>query len=586
MTEFTQSEVAAYYSVRVPRVVQKGREWRGPCPVHNGKDPNFAASSITGMATCHSQCGRSWDVVGLEMELTTTSFSKAKESVYKIMGRPAIPYEDREIEAIYDYTDEKGSLVYQVVRKYGKKFRQRRARPEGGWLWSIEGIARLPFQLPRLIAEEFVGVAEGEKDALNLTRSGMFCTCNSEGAGKFHSYMAKWFSGKRCAVFSDNDEPGRKHALDVAATLSQVAKSVRIVELPGLPAKGDVSDFLSRGGTVAQILNRYQAAAEWTPEWQFAVEVPSEEDKHVRTFEQTVADCGGLDAFWDLTTQEGIQTPWVRLSWALGGGLRPGEVYIIGGNQGSGKSSLALQFLLHVISQKGAALLFSMEMPWRDVFQRLVAIAARVDLMWLRDAQRAKKRGEIVLDLDLKEAVHRLGVESGLQAGAPLLVSNRSGVNPEYLLAETARISKRQKLDLVVVDHMQLMSSTGSERTDTEKFTAISRATKQAAMEMKLPVLVVSQTSRTNSSEKRAELEVSDLRSSGALEEDAAAVMLLYPDAEHRKELMASNQYAKGPVKSWLKLGKNRYGLTGLYIPMMHHKQWTRFDFGHEQERG
>ena len=117
MTEFTQSEIAAYYSVRVPKLVQRGKEWRAGCPVHGGKDPNFAVSSVTGMATCHSQCQRGFDIISLEMELTTASFSKAKESVYKIMGRPKIPYEDREIEALYDYTDEKGTLVYQVVRK-------------------------------------------------------------------------------------------------------------------------------------------------------------------------------------------------------------------------------------------------------------------------------------------------------------------------------------------------------------------------------------------------------------------------------------------------------------------------------------
>jgi replicative DNA helicase len=582
VTEFTPAEIQRYFAVRVPAMAQRGKEWRSSCPVHRGKDPNFAVSPATGLSTCHSQCSRSWDVLGLEIELTSVSFAKAKESVYAIMGRPAIPHEDREIEAIYDYTDEKGALLYQVVRKFGKRFRQRRPR-EGGWLWNIEGITSVPFQLPRVIASDFVAVCEGEKDAIGLTKRGLVGTCNNGGAGHFASHMAKWFSGKRVAIFADNDDKGRTHALSVAAILSNTAASVRIVELPGLPAKGDVSDFFAAGGTIAQVLERYQAASEWSPNWEFAAEVPSENDKFVRTFDQTVADCGGLEAFWDLTAQEGIQTPWIKLSWALGGGLRPGEVYIIGGNQGSGKSSLALQFILHTICQRGSCLLFSMEMPWRDVFQRLVAISARVDLMWLRDAQRAKKRGEIAEDADLKEAIHLLGVESGRLAGAPLFVSNRSGVNPAHLLEETVRISKRQKLDLVVVDHMQLMSSTGQEKTDTEKFTAISRATKQAAMEMRVPVLVVSQTSRSNSSEKRSELEVSDLRSSGALEEDAAAVMLLYPDSEHKKQLMASNQYAAGPVRSWVKLGKNRYGLTGLYLPMTHHKKFTRFDYGHDE---
>lgn len=586
MSEFTSAEIQHYYAIRVPAAIQKGRQWRGPCPVHRGKDPNFSVESNTGMASCHSQCMRGWDILSLEMELTSTSFAKAKEAVFKLLGRPAIPYEDREIEAIYDYTDEAGALLYQVVRKFGKKFRQRQPR-SGGWLWSLGDVRLVPFQLPKLIASEFVALVEGEKDALALTRIGITATCNNGGAGHFGSNLAQWFSKKRVAVFADNDEPGRAHALQVALILSNVAKSIRIVELSGLPQKGDVSDFIAKNGPVAyvKILERYQAAADWSPQWEFAAEVPSEEDKYVRTFEQTVADCGGLDKFWDLTAQEGMQTPWVKLSWALGGGLRAGEVYVIGGNQGSGKSSLALQFILHTLSRKGASLLFSMEMPWKDVFQRLAGIKAWVDLMWLRDAQREAKKGTIVQQADLKEAIHCLTAASTALADAPLFVSNRSGVNPDYLLTECARIGKRQKLDLVVVDHMQLMASSGSERTDTEKFTAISRSLKQAAMEMKLPVILVSQTSRNNSSEKRAELEVSDLRGSGAIEEDAAAVMLVYPDNDHRKELVAQNNYAAGPVRSWLKLGKNRYGLQGLYMPLMHHKQFCRFEYSHEERR-
>jgi replicative DNA helicase len=122
------------------------------------------------------------------------------------------------------------------------------------------------------------------------------------------------------------------------------------------------------------------------------------------------------------------------------------------------------------------------------------------------------------------------------------------------------------------------MGATGTVRGDYEKFTGISRAMKETSREIGAPVLLVSQASRRNSTDHRSELEVSDLRGSGAIEEDAAAVILLYPDREDAARAMAANTFQKGPVKTWLKLGKNRYGQQDSYLPLMHRKNYTRFD--------
>jgi DNA primase len=127
---FTRSEVHAFYGARVPSLkLTNQREWRGPCPVHSGKDPNFAVNAETGLAQCHSQCGRGWDMIALEQELGGLDFPRAKERVFEIVGRPRVPWEERDVQAIYDYTDESGKLLYQVLRKVGKEFKQR--RPEG-----------------------------------------------------------------------------------------------------------------------------------------------------------------------------------------------------------------------------------------------------------------------------------------------------------------------------------------------------------------------------------------------------------------------------------------------------------------------
>src|SRR5260370_39437697 len=120
---FTPSEVRAYYATRVPNLrITSQREWRCPCPVHQGKRDSFSVNSETGLAQCHSECEKGWDIVSFEMELSALDFAKAKERVYEIIGRPKVPYEERDIEATYDYRDEHGELQYQVVRKHGKRF--------------------------------------------------------------------------------------------------------------------------------------------------------------------------------------------------------------------------------------------------------------------------------------------------------------------------------------------------------------------------------------------------------------------------------------------------------------------------------
>jgi DNA primase len=200
MVDFTPNEVASYYAARVPSLRQtETREWRGLCPVHNGNVQNFAVKAETGQAHCHSQCGRGWDLIGLEMELSRSDFPRAKTAVFSIVGRPTPSREDAEIEAVYDYADAAGKLVYQVVRRCGKRFLQRQPDGSGGWIWNLKGVAPVPYRLPEVVATKLVAIVEGEKDADNLRRMGIVATCNNGGAGKFTPEMAKWFYAGMCS---------------------------------------------------------------------------------------------------------------------------------------------------------------------------------------------------------------------------------------------------------------------------------------------------------------------------------------------------------------------------------------------------
>lgn len=572
--EFTASEVSVYYSERAPDVKQRGhREWRGPCPVHNGQGDNFSVNSETGYAICHSSCGKGWDIIGLEMALGGAEFVRAKAEVYRIIGRPPERYEDRDIEATYDYRDVDGSITRQVVRKLGKKFFQRRPVP-GGWSRSMKGVPRIPFQLDLLVKQgkdQVIALVEGEKDAINLTKHGWFATCNSEGALNFKPELAPWFQDRHVAIFPDNDEKGREHAQKVAALLKPVAASLKIVEIPDMPAKGDVSDFLSAGRTLEELYGLYEHTEEWSPDWDYSIPVPHENDKYNKTLVQYVREAGGIEALWKLPEIEGIHTPFLALTRAICG-LRPGEVYLLAANQGMGKSSLAMQFAISAMKQMSGVLLFSMEMGHRDVFQRLVSIEARVDISELR-GMRAGTEGH-------DSAKDRLAKATRELSKLPLIVSTRSSVTPQYLLEETARLKESSgNVGLVIVDHTQLMGSTGKAKDDYNKFTEISRVTKHIAEEVGVPLLLVSQCSRKNASDRREELEDHDIRSSGAFEEDAGTILLLYYNlADYKLAKQDIRRLAKGPIKSFLKLSKNRYGPQSLYFRLLHQKAFTRFD--------
>src|SRR5208337_4049893 len=109
-----------------------------------GKRDSFAVNPHTGQAYCHSQCGRGWDMIQLERELTGATFAEARDAIFRIVGRPqaqngnspSIPSPRSRIVAAYSYTDEGGVLLYQTVRFDPKDFRQRRPDGKGDWIWN------------------------------------------------------------------------------------------------------------------------------------------------------------------------------------------------------------------------------------------------------------------------------------------------------------------------------------------------------------------------------------------------------------------------------------------------------------------
>lgn len=210
-------------------------QWTARCPAH---DDRVSSLSITANREgigiyCHAGCSTESvvDAVGLTKK---DLFFNHRES------RP-------HIAATYDYTDENGELLFQVLRKKPKAFVQRKPDGNGNWVYNLNGVRRIPYRLPDLLKadqNEVIFIVEGEKDADKLRSLGLTATCNPGGVGKWRSSYNGYFRSRDVVILPDNDEPGRKHAEQVRESLAAIARSVTVVQLPGLGPKQDISDWL------------------------------------------------------------------------------------------------------------------------------------------------------------------------------------------------------------------------------------------------------------------------------------------------------------------------------------------------------
>ena len=138
-----------------------------------------------------------------------------------------------------------------------KTFRQRRPDGNGGCIWNLDDVRRVPYRLPDLLKypSGTVFVTEGEKDADRVASLDLCAT--TVASGKWTDDIVEHFAGRDVVILQDNDEPGRKKAIAAANALHGVAWTIRIVLLPDLPDKGDVSDWLDadarRAGTFTDV---------------------------------------------------------------------------------------------------------------------------------------------------------------------------------------------------------------------------------------------------------------------------------------------------------------------------------------------
>ena len=232
---------------RLEVVKKAGNGFVARCPAHDDRSPSLTISEGTdGRILMHCQAGCETPDICSKLNITMADLMPENPS-----GNGSGKLD---IVATYDYLDETGKLLYQVCRLSPKSFRQR--RPEGeNWSWKLGDVPRVLYRLQEVLDQAGRGgvvyVVEGEKDVAAVERAGAVATCNSGGAGKWRDEYSQALKGAQVIVVADDDEPGRKHAAQVATSLKGTAAAVSIVKA----AVGkDVADHLGAGKTLAELV--------------------------------------------------------------------------------------------------------------------------------------------------------------------------------------------------------------------------------------------------------------------------------------------------------------------------------------------
>jgi RecA-family ATPase len=427
-----------YYSLFVRYIrglTEHGQELRGLCPFHDDHNPSFTANRENGL----------WKCFGCEAAGNATHFAERVGETSASNGKQ----QHRKIVATYPYQDEAGALLYEVVRYSPKAFSQRRPDGNGGWIYNLAGTRRVLYRLPELLRAETIYVVEGERDADRLRSLGLTATTCPGGAGKWRSEYSETLRGKHVIVLPDNDQVGEEHAQAVARSLLAVAASVKIVRLPGLPAKGDVSDWLDAGHSADELLSLVKA----TPE--------------LRAEKKAQSDHPVLTRLSDVKPE--------KVRWLWPGRIPLGKVTVLDGDPGLGKSLISIDLTARVttarempggtasdLTARAGVVLLSAEDDLADTIRpRLDAAGADcsriVALTGVREAQ--GQRLPDLADLEaIQQAIHavnaKLVIVDPLMAYLPSQTDSHRDQDVRRNLAPLAALAAETGVAVLVIRHL------------------------------------------------------------------------------------------------------------------------------------
>ena len=246
-------------------------------------------------------------------------------------------------------------------------------------------------------------------------------------------------------------------------------------------------------------------------------------------------------------------------------GFQSGDLIIVAARPSMGKTAFTLNIAQHaaIAAQKPVAF-FSLEMSKESLVQRILCAEARVDAGRLR-------RGRLSDD-----DYGRLATAAGYLNTAPIYIDDTAGISVLEMRAKARRLkSDRPDLAMIIVDYLQLMTAGGKVESRQQEVSEISRSLKALAKELEVPVVALSQLSRAVESRPDKRPMMSDLRESGAIEQDADVIMFLFRPEYYYGPVDKEGNSLEGRAE--VIIGKQRNGAVGA-IPLMFLKEFTRFE--------
>ncbi len=226
---------------------------------------------------------------------------------------------------------------------------------------------------------------------------------------------------------------------------------------------------------------------------------------------------------------EGVPTGYPDLDRVLTG-MHPGEFILIAARPSMGKTSIGLNIIENAAIRYGKkCAVFSLEMPAEQLVMRMLCSEAKVDMQSVRRGTLANEDWERLTDAMVPISRSQIYIDA------------TSGISVPEVRSKARRLQMEHGLDLILIDYLSLMSATGRNNSRQEEVSSISRALKALAQELKVPVLVLQQLSRANTGRSDHRPVLSDIRDSGAIEQDADVVMFLHRESYYNPETEKKN---------------------------------------------
>ena len=430
----------------------------------------------------------------------------------------------------YDYTDETGNLLFQVCRFEPKDFRQRAPDGKGGWIYKLDGVRRVLYNLPRVLAADFLFICEGEKDADALNALGMVATTSCGGAKKWDPSYTAALRGKSVCLLPDNDKAGSEHRDALRAALAPVVKEMRIVEMP--QGTKDVSEFFATFPTskdgARELISMLERADTLFKGESVPVQTMGELEAEYREHVQKAA------------THQLNLSAWLPGFANIVRPLVPGELCTILAGTGCGKTmmlqNIAINTNLHT-------LLFEAELPGTLTFERFAAMSV-------------KRTGRHVED------TYKLNGTVDWKGSGKLnhvVCCHKSSLTPAKIqrIIETAELKTSMRPVLVLIDYIQLIGGDGESRY--ERTSGVAEQLKIVAKETGTIIVMASQIGRASNpkdgkKKETREVTLTDGKDSGSIENSSGLVLGAWRDDND-------------PDRLFMRVLKNTKGISGRTIP-------------------